>query len=717
MAESYIENKDKFLWVKFYSEFANKLLSYKNDRKRLLEIVIEAHKSVNMYNTFTFDEDGKLDDICPFTIFGCFNKGLTSENRTILLKALNNIFDVKEEIPTVFDGIPVISNMATWFFGSKSNRESNDISNLWDIFEKAIEYADIPNEYNRNAFASIYDIVVHQRQVKWKLSMGLYWIRANDFLNLDRYNREFIQSDQNHCFKAIRNIFDFKNPPDSKIYLMLVDECKKVFSEQACPYKSFYDLSYNAWIKSQEKPVSSTPSEQPLSKSVAKRYWLCSPGENAMKWEEFHSQGIIGIGWDNIDDLLKYKSREEIRSKMKEVYGDSDYKNDSLALWQFSHDIQAGDIIYAKQGKYKIVGRGIVENEYVYDPERNDFKHIRKVRWTHNGYWDYPGEAAMKTLTDISAMLEVVDKLESLIVGEKFDIIEKIPEFKNPPYSDDDFISEVFLSEDNLDTLKILVKTKKNLILQGAPGVGKTFIAKRLAYAIMGEKNEDRIKTVQFHQSYCYEDFMLGFKPNETNFVLTKGPFYEFCKKAEDDIEKDHFFIIDEINRGNLGKIFGELLMLIESDKRGERIEPLYSKELFSVPKNVNIIGMMNTADRSIALIDYALRRRFAFFDLMPAFESDGFEKVIQKAENPAFVRLVNCVKDLNKEILKDETLGKGFQIGHSYLCANSPVDGNWLSSVVAYELMPLIAEYWFDDKEKVDFWSGKLQKAIYDKD
>lgn len=717
MIEAYNENQDKFLWVNFYSEFANKLLDYKNNRKRLLEIINEAHNSLKMNNTLLTDNEGFLEDICPFTVFGCFNKGLTSVKRTSLLKALNVYFNVKASIPKVFEGVPVINNQSTWFFGSKGNRGANDIPNLWDVFEKAIAFADKPTENNRKAFASIYDIVIHQRQIKWKLSMGLYWIRANDFLNLDSVNRGFLKEDKSVWFENIRNRYDFKEPPDSETYLMLVDECKKSFSIQACPHKSFYELSYHAWIKSRDNQDLSKASEERQTKPVGKKYWLCSPGENATKWEEFQNQGIIGIGWDDIDDLSQYSSREDIRNKMKAVYGDSDYRNDSLALWQFSHDIQPGDIIYAKQGKYKILGRGIVEDGYMYDTKRKDFKHIRKVRWTHKGSWDYPGEAALKTLTDISTMLEVIEKLESFIVGEKIDIIDKIPEFKNPPYTDNDFISEVFLDEKELDKLKSLLKTKKNLILQGAPGVGKTFVAKRLAYAVMGEKDEDRIKTIQFHQSYCYEDFMLGFRPNETSFRLTKGPFYEFCKKAEDDIEKDHFFIIDEINRGNLGKIFGELLMLIEQDKRGERIQPLYSNELFSVPRNISIIGMMNTADRSIALIDYALRRRFAFYELLPAFDSDGFEEISQKADNPGFDKLVSCIKELNKDISKDDTLGRGFQIGHSYLCTNSPVDEAWLSSVVSHELIPLISEYWFDNQEKVDYWSDKLEKAINDQD
>lgn len=265
------------------------------------------------------------------------------------------------------------------------------------------------------------------------------------------------------------------------------------------------------------------------------------------------------------------------------------------------------------------------------------------------------------------------------------------------------------------DTLTNLLKNKKNIILQGAPGVGKTFAAKRLAYSIMGVKDSSRVMMVQFHQSYSYEDFIMGFRPTKNSFELTSGPFYQFCKNAQDDEERDYFFIIDEINRGNLSKIFGELLMLIEKDKRGEKLRLLYSNELFSVPENVHIIGMMNTADRSLAMIDYALRRRFAFFEIEPAFDSEGFKAMMAIADNPKFNTLVERIKELNAFISKDESLGEGFRIGHSYLCTNTPVADKWIASVVKYELMPLINEYWFDEQAKVEQWTNKLCGTLND--
>ena len=283
------------------------------------------------------------------------------------------------------------------------------------------------------------------------------------------------------------------------------------------------------------------------------------------------------------------------------------------------------------------------------------------------------------------------------------------------PYSESDFLNEVYMSQEQYANLKGLLLRKKNIILQGAPGVGKTFVAQRLAFSIMGQKDTGRVQVIQFHQSYSYEDFIMGYRPNGTGFSLVEGPFYRFCKKAESDGQRPYFFIIDEINRGNLSKIFGELLMLIESDKRGQEyaVRLLYKDELFYVPANVYIIGMMNTADRSLAMIDYALRRRFAFFDMEPAFNSEGFKKYQDRLQNPKFEKLVNAINRLNEDIAKDPSLGIGFRIGHSYLCTNGVVDDTCLHAVVEYELLPLLNEYLFDEPTKFKAWTDELRNAI----
>jgi 5-methylcytosine-specific restriction protein B len=481
----------------------------------------------------------------------------------------------------------------------------------------------------------------------------------------------------------------------------------KLTIEQADTIDSIINGTYNR--------VAPRNTEEAISSASPRRYWIYAPGSNSSKWEEFYSQGIMGIGWDELGDLKQYPSKEAMKAKMKEMYGaEYSYTNSALATWQFANEIKVGDIVYAKRGMRKVIGRGIVESDYIFNADRDEYKHIRKIKWTHNGEWEHPGQAVMKTLTDITPYTDYVQKLEALFIDDdSVDIEEK--EIVYESYTEDNFLSEVFMDAERYNTLVNLLITKKNIILQGAPGVGKTFAAKRLAFSIMGQKDTSRVMMVQFHQSYSYEDFIMGFRPTKDGFELTPGPFYQFCKTAQDDDERDYFFIIDEINRGNVSKIFGELMMLIEKEKRGEKLRLLYSNELFSVPKNLYIIGMMNTADRSLAIIDYALRRRFAFFELEPAFDSEGFKKIIQQANNPKFNALVEQIKALNDFICKDESLGSGFRIGHSYLCTNSEVTDEWLESVIKYELLPLLNEYWFDEPSKIEQWTKRLSEALYD--
>lgn len=281
----------------------------------------------------------------------------------------------------------------------------------------------------------------------------------------------------------------------------------------------------------------------------------------------------------------------------------------------------------------------------------------------------------------------------------------------NTPYTKKDFLSEVYMSENQYDRLSGVLLNKMNLILQGAPGVGKTFAAKRLAYSLMGEKDDSRIEFIQFHQNYSYEDFVMGYRPSGDSFELKYGIFYQFCKKAENQPDKKFFFIIDEINRGNLSKIFGELLMLIEKDYRGTKATLAYNGMPFSVPKNLYIIGMMNTADRSLAMIDYALRRRFSFFEMALAFESKGFKKYQHSLDNRTFDELISEIIKLNEEISRDKSLGKGFCIGHSYFCGKTKETCNseWMQSVVDYDILPMLSEYWFDDDTRVQHWDNIL--------
>ena len=308
---------------------------------------------------------------------------------------------------------------------------------------------------------------------------------------------------------------------------------------------------------------------------------------------------------------------------------------------------------------------------------------------------------------------ELKEALEELNVVNNID--EHINNSNHIKYTKDDFLKDVFMSNEQYDTLVNLLKYRKNIILQGAPGVGKTFTAKRLAYSMMGEKDDSRIEFIQFHQNYSYEDFIMGYKPSNNGFELKEGVFYRFAKKASEQKEKEFFFIIDEINRGNMSKIFGELLMLIEKDYRNKPLTLAYNEEPFFVPDNLYIIGMMNTADRSLALIDYALRRRFAFYDMMPGFDSIGFKNYQNKLNNGLFNSLIEEIKNLNKAILNDKSLGKGFLIGHSYFANIRPDDlnVNLLQNIVNYDILKTLEEYWFDDEATFEKWKNRLQSLF----
>lgn len=447
------------------------------------------------------------------------------------------------------------------------------------------------------------------------------------------------------------------------------------------------------------------------------RYWLYAPGMDACMWEEFYGRGVMGLGWDALGDLSVCVSKEDVKKRMLETYPESGRQtNDIHAAWQFSKEMKPGDVVFAKKGRSEIIGRGVVTGDYVYDPDGGEYPHLRDVSWNRQGSWRSDQQFAMKTLTEITDYPDLLARIEAYFENDEDSLDSEQMPVPLTEYSADDFLKDVYIDRKRYDAIVGLLRTKKNIILQGAPGVGKTYAAKRLAYSMMGVKDASRVMMVQFHQSYSYEDFIEGYRPSGAGFELVKGAFYSFCKKAADDEENDYFFIIDEINRGNLSKIFGELFMLIENDKRGYKLQLLYSREFFCVPSNVYIIGMMNTADRSLAMLDYALRRRFAFVELCPAFESDGFSEYCDGLGNEGFVDLVDEVKSLNRAIAEDESLGEGFCIGHSYFCNMKPetCTDAALDSIVEYELIPMLKEYWFDESKKVQDWERRLRKALH---
>lgn len=382
-------------------------------------------------------------------------------------------------------------------------------------------------------------------------------------------------------------------------------------------------------------------------------------------------------------------------------------------IFQNFLDAKAGDMIigYESNPVKQIVAIGRVSAEQ--DGEKLFFEKVEGL----TSPIDYATLKGCPELERMEYFQNPQGSLFKLTRGEYDFILDMIRE-GNPvateasidAYTKSDFLDEVYMTEKRYENLVAVLRNKKNIILQGAPGVGKTYAARRLAWSMMGEKDDSRIEFVQFHQNYSYEDFMMGYKPVEDGFELKYGIFYRFCQKAANQPDKEFFFIIDEINRGNMSKIFGELLMLIEKDYRGIKATLAYNGLSFSVPKNLYIIGMMNTADRSLAMIDYALRRRFSFFEVEPGFDSEGFIHYQNGLNNETLNELVNKVKDLNREISLDKSLGKGFCIGHSYFCGRDVCTEEWLHSIVDYDILPMLSEYWFDDANKLQRWENILQ-------
>ena len=431
----------------------------------------------------------------------------------------------------------------------------------------------------------------------------------------------------------------------------------------------------------------------PALETTTKQYWWLVASPDVWKFSDI-----------NVGETMEYTLLNENGNKRR--------------VYQNFLDAKAGDMVigYASTPTLQVVALGEIAKD-------TDDKHLyfRKTEQLLNPI-DYSIIKNYEELQDMECMAGGGRGTLFKVTEDEYQVLMEIIRKDNPltatnpleTYTDSDFISEVYMSASELQRLKALLRNKKNIILQGAPGVGKTFTAERLAYTLMGVVDKHRVEMVQFHQNYSYEDFILGYKPNVNGgFELKHGVFYKFCKKALNTPDKDFFFIIDEINRGNLSKIFGELLMLIENSYRGKEIKLAYTDELFTVPKNLHIIGMMNTADRSLAMIDYALRRRFSFFEMTPGFKTEGFKNYLDTLSNEQLNRIIDGIQTLNDVISKDDSLGNGFCIGHSYFCNQSEFSLDWLKNVIEYDIEPMLKEYWFDDIQKYESHINILRNLL----
>ncbi len=829
----------KYTWIPFYIEFGQKLLKYRNNRTPLVNWIYD-NIDGSLIKHFKDAPDGRrVPDTDPFTVMAIVNRGITWGKKITLCKQFKSFLEISAPVPQDFSGVPEMNNMLSNFMAFEDDREDGDIERLWNLFECAVLNKDIEEAYNA---------LKNQYLIKYNITMGLFWIRPDKYLALDGNNKAKLVS------LGIAS-FDGRFVP-YRDYKAIMERLDNKIASGEINSNNYADFSHEAYVKD-NSDTKETANVKTSSKKE-KTYWTFSPGEQASKWDFCVNEGVMCIGWDKLGDYSQYSSIEETNQAIKRFYPtEGSAKNTTLAVWQFANEMRSGDVVFAKKGRNTIIGRGLVESEYMFDDNLSNYKHIRRVKWTDVGEWKTEEVHAMKTLTNVTRFKDYVDRLNALIDGNKkpehkdshgkqywwltgspkywspsndwevggnidytlynekgnkrrvfkhfyeakpgdlviayesspvlqivalgrvvsetdgevlyirkieqllspvpyteilnnpnlkesepvmnrcqgslfrlsedeYEEIMRLIRRDNPEpvedeeeetdentfYTDEDFLNDVYMDMHQLQTLKSLLNRKKNLILQGTPGVGKTFAAKRLAYAIMGEKDEDRVKIIQFHQNYSYEDFVMGYKPNaEKGFSLVNGIFYDICQQAKLHHDVPYFLIIDEINRGNLSKIFGELLQLIEADYRDSPIQLAYNKQRFSVPSNLYLIGMMNTADRSLAMIDYALRRRFSFYEMKPAFENSGFKEYVEEKQDPRLNNLVKALMELNKVIADDDSLGNGFCIGHSYLCN---LEGKYdLESIVEYDIVPMLREYWFDNDERFNNEARKLRNAI----
>jgi 5-methylcytosine-specific restriction protein B len=490
-----------------------------------------------------------------------------------------------------------------------------------------------------------------------------------------------------------------------------------------------------------------------LSDAPGLRLWVVGTGTNASQWNQFRTGGVVCIGFSyggqQLGDLATM-SREAIHARMKDIAGKGNPSNDSLACWEFANRMREGDMVVARSGVGRTLGIGRVIGPYTFDPSAADFAHRRKVEWidVHERVMPTGIRLPIKTLTEMSRYPDVVD----LLIGRRSASAVALLEthghdtkaidafFMQVPYDTDDETIEGemdsgamhdgsesdaptiesiepdwFGTRSELESILTALATKRAVVLQGSPGTGKTYLAQKIAHHFAGSMT--RVHRVQFHPAYSYEDFVRGIRPTATGFRVENGPLVRISELAKQAPRQRFVLLIDEMNRGNVAKIMGEALSLIEADKRDpkHRVQlglPYGDSHDFWIPENVSIIATMNTADRSIALVDYALRRRFAFIRLNPAYDSVKFSDYLLDQFAPSdgeaapaddrsrgIVRaIIDSMREINKVVSAEKSFGDGFAIGHSFFCTfddrGAEAPERWAARVVDHEIRPLIEEY-----------------------
>lgn len=700
-----------FNWSNFYGEFATTLLEYKNDRKGLISKLKSAYEETGM-KLPKMESNGEILDIDPFTIFGLFNKGITDDNRKRILGEIAKQFNLKNKVPFSFEGIPLVNNLRSTFFNFAEERGENDINNLWEVFESAIRYADNPTQGNKLKIESTYNNVIKQKGIQWNITMGLYWIRPNTYINLDSKNREFIIKQKILPQQFIKEVNQFKNVPNGEQYIQLCDLLLEKIKDGQYGYRDFKELSFIAYERNMS--VDTVTQHNTQNTDIAKNTILYGPPgtgktyntvmyavaiiENK-KLEEIKKENYTEV----IDRYNKYKEDGLIEfTTFHQSYGYEEFI-EGIKPVIHSDEEDETDIQYeVVPGLFKkfcdIAGKPILRKEKC-DIGINESPTIWKISLEGSGENSTRTEC-MKNEHIRIGYDEYGREITNLFKGVAGRHILNY-------FINDMSIGDIVMSCYDCNTVDAIgVVTGEYEWHNEYPEYKRlrkvNWIVKGIKENIIKINNGSRLSNPTVYK--------LRMDLSDVMEIIEK---YSKNTIEVEEKKKNHVFIIDEINRGNISKIFGELITLIEPTKRigqteGQKVRLPYSQKLFGVPNNVYLIGTMNTADRSIATIDTALRRRFNFKEMLPDEEVlDGI-----------YVEDVS-IKDIFIKMNKRITVlfDREHTLGHAYfLPLKDAPTIETLANIFENSIIPLLQEYFYEDYEKIRMVLGDNQKDSEDK-